>query len=109
VARDAATGAVIGRGGIRRAEVLGRPEVELFYAVAPSHWGRGIAGRMAAAALELGFRRAGVPDVVAFTTEGNRASQRVIERLGLARQGLFEHAGLPHVLYRLTRATYLAR
>lgn len=109
VALDRATGAVIGRGGIRRAQVLGRTEVELFYAVAPVYWGRGIARGIGAAALELGLARAGLPDLVAFTTEGNLASRRVIERLGLAREGTFTHAGLPHILYRVSRGGYLAR
>jgi RimJ/RimL family protein N-acetyltransferase len=106
VALDLTTGAVIGRGGLRRADVLGRAEVELFYAVIPSMWKKGIATAIATSALELGFSSRGLDSVIVFTAEVNRASQRVIEKLGFSRETVFEHAGLPHLLFRLTKAEF---
>jgi RimJ/RimL family protein N-acetyltransferase len=39
--------------------------------------------------------------VVAFTRRDNAASRRVMEKLGLVYAREFEHAGWPHVLYRV--------
>jgi RimJ/RimL family protein N-acetyltransferase len=36
-------------------------------------------------------------------TDGNAASRAVMEKLGMTYERHVEHAGLPHVLYRLTR------
>ena len=98
---SAGTREIVGRGGLRRVEVLGRQEVELFYAVKPAQWGTGLASFMVREALDQGFRERGLSSVVAFTIPGNAASLRVIEKFGFAREGDFAHAGLPHVLFRL--------
>ena len=100
---DTATHTVIGRGGIRRARVRDRDEVELFYAVAPSCWGRGIATALSRAAVDLGFQKALLDSIIAFTLESNLMSQRVSEKLGFTRETIFEHAGMPHVLFRLRK------
>ena len=102
---DAMTRAVVGRGGLRRARVRERDEVELFYAVAPSSWKRGIATALCRAAVDLGFEEAHIESIIAFTLEANRASQRVVEKLGFVREDVFEHAGMPHVLFRLQKAS----
>jgi RimJ/RimL family protein N-acetyltransferase len=39
---------------------------------------------------------------VSFTLTTNRASQRVMEKAGLGFDRRIEHAGLPHLLYRLS-------
>ena len=98
---SAETREIVGRGGLRRIEVLGRQEIELFYAVKHVLWGTGLASFMVREALDQGFREHGLASVVAFTIPGNAASLRVIEKFGFAREGDFEHAGLPHVFFRL--------
>jgi RimJ/RimL family protein N-acetyltransferase len=45
----------------------------------------------------------GIVNVVAFTRVDNLASQRVMQKLGLTYEREFEHAGLPHVLYRTSQ------
>ena len=96
---DRTSGSVLGRGGIRRARVRDADEVELFYAVSSSLWGRGIATSLARSAVALGLRMK-LPSIVTFMLEGNGGSKRVAEKLGFAREGEFLHAGMPHVLYR---------
>ena len=59
------------------------PVLQLVYAVAPAHTGRGIAGEMARAVIKLAFSRYGFHEVRASTDEPNRASVRVLERLGM--------------------------
>jgi len=100
---DAATGAPIGRAGLRRREVGGAMEVDLGYSFLPEAWGRGYATEIAAALVEVGLEGARLPSVVAFAHTANAASRRVMEKLGFRHEKDFEFAGEPHVLYRRTR------
>jgi RimJ/RimL family protein N-acetyltransferase len=92
----------VARGGLGHTVVDGRAEVELGWAVAPSHQGRGIATRLALAGLAVAQER-GIEGVVAYTRADNEASRRTAERAGLSLEKAFPHAGLPHVLYRKMR------
>ena len=98
---DRTTGALIARGGPKTAHVAGRDEVEIGWAVAPDRWGEGLATELGAASLAVAFGPLALPDVVSFTLPDNRASRRVMEKLGFAYERDVVHAGLPHVLYRL--------
>jgi RimJ/RimL family protein N-acetyltransferase len=98
-ARD--SGELVGRGGLQRTSVDGRWEVEVGWAVVPELWGRGYATELGLASVEHAFERLGIADVVAFTLPHNRASRRVMEKLGFEYEKDIEHAGMPHVLYRL--------
>lgn len=106
VFRNPGDGEFAGRGGLRRVEICGRKEIELAYALMAGYWGRGLATEMGQAILKIGFERIGLDDVVCFTWITNRASRRVMEKLGFAYERAFDHAGLPHVLCRLGRATW---
>ncbi len=82
--------------------------VEIGWRLARTAWGRGIATRGARAVLADLFERCGVPAVVAYTAEGNGASRRVMERLGMRPDGTFAHPAIPadhplsrHILYRM--------
>ena len=102
--RDPADGRFVGYCGLKHTEVDGKDEIELAYAVVADEWGQGLATEMAEAALRVGFERLGLPEVVCFTLTTNRASQRVMEKAGFTYERDIVHAGLPHVLYRLTAA-----
>lgn len=93
------------------------PCVEVGWRLAAEHWGQGYATEAASAALGHAFGPLGLAEVVSFTVVANRRSRRVMERLGMTRSPAddFEHPGLPgghplrpHVLYRLSRAAWLA-
>jgi RimJ/RimL family protein N-acetyltransferase len=86
------------------------PCVEVGWRIAHEHWGHGYATEGARAALELGFGRLGLHEIVSFTVPANVRSRRVMERLGMSRNpdDDFDHPGLPpdhrlrrHVLYRI--------
>src|SRR3954452_25503627 len=88
------------------------PAVEAAWRLAPAYWGKGYATEAARAAIEDGFGRLGLGEIVAFTVPANEASQRVMIRLGMTRypSGDFDHPAFPpghplcrHVLYRLQR------
>lgn len=99
---------VVGRGGIRWAEVLGKPEVELFYAINPAYWKKGLGSFVARAALDMGFHAVDLSSVVAFTIPTNTASLRLMNKFGFVPEKEFKHADLPHILFRLNQAGYEA-
>jgi ribosomal-protein-alanine N-acetyltransferase len=109
VFRDRAGASFVGRGGLRQVVVGGTEEVEVAYALLPAFWGRGLATEMAEALVVVAFERLSLPDVTSFTLPTNRASQRVMEKVGLAYERDVVHAGLPHVFYRLTAAAWKER
>jgi RimJ/RimL family protein N-acetyltransferase len=86
------------------------PAVEVGWRLAAAHWGRGYATEAARAAVADGFVRLALPEIVSFTSLGNQRSQRVMQKLGMARDPAddFDHPRMPeghrlrrHVLYRL--------
>jgi ribosomal-protein-alanine N-acetyltransferase len=88
------------------------PAIEIGWRLPRAFWGRGIACEGARAAIEDGFARLGLTEIVAITTPPNERSWRLMERLGMVRDlaGDFDHPRVPdghplrrHVLYRLTR------
>ena len=79
--------------------VAGASEVEIGWTVASTRWGEGIATRMGQHALARAASL-GLDTVIAYARADNGASRRVMEKLGLAYEREFEHAGRPHVLYR---------
>ncbi|KFA94723.1 hypothetical protein Q664_00650 [Archangium violaceum Cb vi76] len=104
--RAPADGRLIGHCGLRHYPVEGQEELELLYALRFESWGQGLATEMAAASLEVGFERLGFEDVVAFTLTTNKASRRVMEKLGMRYERDITHADLPHVLLRITAAEW---
>jgi RimJ/RimL family protein N-acetyltransferase len=92
------------------------PCVEAGWRLARAFWGKGLATEAATAALDFGFRKLGLREIVAFTALGNAPSQAVMGRLGMVRSEEFEHPELPegaplrpHVLYRIARGAWLER
>jgi len=94
-------GAVIGYVGLRHGRVAGRPELELLWFLDASHWNQGLATEMGAAAVRVAHEELELDDLVALAHVRNGASRRVMEKLGMVAERELEHAGLPHVLYRL--------
>lgn len=98
-----AAGTPVGKAGLNHTTVAGRPEVELAWFFDADTWGQGYATEIAREAVRVAFEVLELDDVVAFTTPANAASQGVMRKLGMTYEGDIEHAGLPHVLFRLHR------
>ncbi|HEY6432592.1 MAG TPA: GNAT family N-acetyltransferase [Acetobacteraceae bacterium] len=88
------------------------PAVEAAWRLNRRYWGNGYATEAARAAIDDGFDRVRLTEIVAVTALGNTASARVMERLGMTRSIEFDHPNQPdssplrrHILYRLQRAT----
>ena len=88
------------------------PAVEVGWRLARQHWGHGYATEAARAAVRYGYEEIGLEEIVSFTTPGNIASWRVMERLGMVRDPSsdFDHPGVPvghplrgHIFYRFPR------
>ena len=94
-------GACIGYCGLRKYELQGCEELELFYGVRSSYFRQGFGFEMGNAVVDQGFKALGLPSVIAFTLEDNAASRRLMVKLGMKYEGVIEHANMPHVLYRL--------
>lgn len=90
-----------GRVGLHRTTVEGIPATELAWTTDPEFQGRGFATEAALEAVELA-RAVGLREVVAMALPENAASCRVAEKIGMSADREISHAGLPHVLYRLS-------
>ncbi len=99
-----ADGQFVGRGGLRHVPVAGSEELELAYTLEAAFWGQGLATEMAQAILDIGSKSLSRSSIVCFTLTSNRASQRVMEKLGFQYERDFVHGDQPHVLYRLDTA-----
>jgi ribosomal-protein-alanine N-acetyltransferase len=99
--RERSSGELVGYCGLNRDRVEGEPVVEVGWSITPRRWGEGLAPEAARAAVDWGFQRAGLDRIVSFTMVDNLRSQRVMEKLGMARVREFERGGLPHLLYEL--------
>jgi RimJ/RimL family protein N-acetyltransferase len=107
---EARAGGFVGMVGL---EVIGfeapfTPAVEIGWRFVRSHWGQGLALEAAQVALDDGFGRCVLPEIISFTAEQNVRSWRLMERLGMAHAGDFLHPDLPlghalrpHRLYRV--------
>ncbi len=96
----------VGYGGIKHANVEGRDQIELAYAIRSEHWRKGLATEISIAALKLGFDTMHLEQIVAFTLPHNKASRSVMEHCGFTYQRDFTHANLPHVLYTLNASDF---
>lgn len=99
-ARD--TPGLIGFAGLRDLE--DESDVELLYGLLPSQWGRGFAHEAARAVLAHGFESARLERIVGRTDTPNRASARVLERLGMRFEDERLVGDLPTLHYSITRA-----
>lgn len=114
---DRSDGRLAGMTGLARVTFAApfAPCVEIGWRFFPDYWGKGYAIEAARLALGYGFMALRLDEIVAFTTTGNRHSQGLMRRLGMARDPAddFDHPLLPaghpllrHVLYRLSRAAW---
>ena len=77
---------LVGFGGFRFVEP-GR-DVEILYGIDPPLWGRGYATEAARALLDWAFRETGLTRIFAGADAPNRASFRVLEKLGMRYDGV---------------------
>ena len=73
--------------------IQGESIIQVGYCLLPAYWGKGYATEMCAALLHYGFEALRLPKLHGITDLGNTASQQVLLKSGLRRQGerVFTH------------------
>jgi ribosomal-protein-alanine N-acetyltransferase len=79
-------GRLIGNCGLRK-EAPNSQVANIGYELSPDYWGHGYASEAIGRLVAFGFERLGLRRVWARTTSDNRASVRVLEKLGLRLEG----------------------
>lgn len=111
---EKASGRVVGGAGLRVADGSAL-EADLGYVLARAKWGQGIVPEACAKLLEVAFGWLGLHRVWASTDAENRASQRVLEKLGMRREAHFVQNSWVKgryrdtLVYALTEAEYWGR
>jgi ribosomal-protein-alanine N-acetyltransferase len=85
------------------------PVLQLLYGLLPGFTGQGLATEMAQAAVDLAFAAHGFAAVRASTDEPNRASVRVLERLGMTLIGAEDGPRFRQLHFELPRERWAAR
>jgi RimJ/RimL family protein N-acetyltransferase len=106
---ERASGELIGRLGLlhHRDWTLDPENVEVGWVLARAAWGRGLATEGGRAALRYGFERLGVPRIISIADPANRASRRVMEKLGLTLGGAARWRGVDVVWYSIERPAWM--
>jgi RimJ/RimL family protein N-acetyltransferase len=108
IVHDRETDESIGWAGLKETDLGGAGGVEVLYAIAASHWRRGIGAEAARAVVEVALD-IGLRSLVCFTLVDNIGSQRTMAAAGFTGREEVEHLGLPHVLARLDLTREAAR
>ena len=100
---DKSTRRVIGFCGLQPVAIGDREEIEIGWWLARDMWGRGLATEAARVALADGFHRGGLQRIIAIAQPANRASTRIMEKLGLEYERDAVHKGINVVVYAISR------
>lgn len=98
VAERRDSGEPAGMCGLLRRDYL--PDVDIGYAWLPGHRGHGYAAEAAAAVLDYAYTSLRMPRVLAIVSEGNDASMRLLEKIGMTCLGLQPVDGDSLVVFR---------
>lgn len=108
----------IGFTGFHRAtlDVEFCPCIEIGWRLDKPFWNKGYASEAAAACLKHGFNVLGFDEIYSYTAIENKASQRVMQKIGLSTERYFDHPEItednvlrPHVCYWMTSKTYFKK
>jgi ribosomal-protein-alanine N-acetyltransferase len=93
------TGEFIGRCGLLPWMIEQRPEVEVAYLLAKTHWGQGLGTEAAQAILRYGFEQLQLSRLICLIDRDNRASRKVAEKIGMRFEKELEDEFGPALLY----------
>jgi len=84
------------------------PCVEIGWRLSKQNWGQGFATEAAMACLKFGFQELGLNEIYSFTSVHNLRSEQVMKKIGMIKEGYFEHPLMDdghflkqHVLYKI--------
>ena len=94
-----ATGALLGRCGLQHLEET--DEVEIDFIFSRDHWGNGFATEAGKASLQYGLEQLRLQTIVGIVHPENLASQRVLEKVGMAQIEKTEYFGMACYKYEI--------
>lgn len=102
---------LIGRAGLWQHDdwTASPHDAEVGWTLARSSWGHGLATEAGGAALHFGFETVGMERVISIANRENLASQRVMRKLGMVREGETVWRDTPVVWHVLDRAQWESR
>jgi [ribosomal protein S5]-alanine N-acetyltransferase len=75
---------------------------EVSYELLPEWWGSGYAAETVTAVIDYAFRELGLPEVIAETQAANKASCRLLERIGMSFRDTVQRFGEQQAIYGIT-------
>ena len=99
---------MIGTCGFTRIDAA-NDSAEIGYVLNPDFWGKGIAAEAAARVIRFGFEELGLHRIEARFMQGNDASLRVMEKLGMTFEGYHRHAIYVKGAYRTVGVCAICR
>lgn len=86
-------------------------ETDIGYRFLPSYWGRGIASEVSIPIIAYGFEQLKLPRIIGIAMQGNVASWKILEKIGLKFYKIdeYEGDGGDHKWYKLEKEEYLKR
>jgi RimJ/RimL family protein N-acetyltransferase len=88
---------VIGFAGLKRLVDLN--EIDVAFWLLPAYWGQGLATEAGRAALDYGFGALQLHRIIGLVDPANVASARVLEKLGMTRDGLISYQSKETIRY----------
>ncbi|UJH67416.1 GNAT family N-acetyltransferase [Allomuricauda sp. SCSIO 65647] len=89
--------------GVTGYTILTNNEIEVFYALLPAYWGKGLATEILVTLTDHVFSSEDFDAVVAPITKANKASIRVAEKAGFTNHGLQEHPDYNDLVFMLKK------
>ncbi len=94
---------LIGDCGLEHMELDGVPAAELGYDLRSDYWGRGLATEAAAAVRDYAFGVLGLARLVSLIRQGNLASRRVAEKIGMRPEADITRHGQTYWVFALDK------
>jgi len=102
---DKATGEILGWCGLKYHANTG--ETDLGFRLFKKYWGKGYATEASHLALQYGFRRLGLDSIIARAVKENKASIKVMNKLGLVFEQDFDDHGSKCEQHRIDKFRYV--
>ncbi|MGH9947651.1 MAG: GNAT family N-acetyltransferase [Pyrinomonadaceae bacterium] len=100
------TGEMIGAAGLQ--PLKDTDEIEVGYSVVKKYWGLGIGTEAARGWLDFGFNQCGLERIVAVAVDGNTASTRVMEKIGMSYEKTEVHYDEECRFYAISKSDYIS-
>jgi RimJ/RimL family protein N-acetyltransferase len=99
---EKSTGNFVGRAGL--SHLANTQDIEVGYVLDKMYWGKGYATEIAKAIIKWGFDNLDIDKIVAIAVPENKASIRVMEKVGMKYKKDYEYKGVTTVYYVIERS-----